>query len=319
MDKKFHKKVISLLPSKDLIKCVNEQRFIFGEEELLKFINDYAHSFDEKLALFEEAATVFTDKQAVRHAKKLIDFNRKNFDGFMREDADCVYEITIKCQPDDADEDTLITKSFPDTVEMIKSWLKCYYDVGAKDNKFARYTVVKKTTTLPKRPSDIYNNKVGTLGKCVLGHRFKILDLDLYKPGNEINCKANADCDECKTPCVGFTSPHFPHFLKKYDLVAFQSNRLLNPREISYGILGSDMDEYDDNSYVIDIDNEYIKDRNIDYKNKDGWYYVYVAHCHPSYAKLFKPDPDSVPKQIYDDYVYAVEGLKRLDDAEITL
>lgn len=316
MDKKFHKKVIALLPSKDLIKCVNEQHFEFREEDLLKFINDYSLSFDEMMALFEEAAATFTGKQAKRHAKKLIDFNRKNFDEFMREDADCVYEINIKCHPDDADEDTLITKSFPDALEMIKSWLKCYSDVGAKDNKFARYTIVKKTTTLPKRPIDLYKDKVGSLGKCVLGHKFKILNLDLYKSGNEITCKANADCDECKTPCVSWTSPHFPHFLKQYDLVAFQCNMLLNPREICYGILGSDMEEYDYDSYVIDIDNEYIKNRNIDYKDNDGWYGVYMAHCHPSYAKIFKPDPNSVPQQIYDDYVYAVEGLKKLDEKD---
>lgn len=60
-------------------------------------------------------------------------------------------------------------------------------------------------------------------------------------------------------------------------MVAFQSNRLFNPLNLSYGILSNDIDEYDCNSLVIDLDNEYIINRKIEYKDENGYYRVYDA------------------------------------------
>jgi len=313
MNRKFHDKIISLLPSKDLINCIKTEKFIFGEEVLLKFINDYAPDFNKKLQLFNEAATV-CGKEARAHAKKLIAYNENACAEFMRADENCVYEIKIKCLPDDAEEDTLLTKTFEGAIEMIKSWLKCYRDVGAKDNKLSRYTIVKKTITLPRFPHDICNGKVGALGKCVLGHRFNILDLSMYTQDNEMHCKRGVDCDDCKRPCVDILTPSFPHFLKKYDLVAFYDDKLNNPNKISYGIFCLDMEKCDTDTYFLFLDNEYIKKRKVDFKDENGFYRVFNAHCHPSYAELFKPDISDVPKEVYDDYLYAVEGLKKLDD-----
>ncbi len=313
MNKKFHDKIIRLFPSKDLINCVKAEKYVFGEEDLLKFIDDYAPDFNKKIELFKEAATVFCDKQAKTHAKKLIAYNERAFAEFMRADENCVYEIKIKCLPDDADEETLLTKTFEDATEMIKNYLKCYKDVGARDNKSSRYTISKKTVTLPRYPRDIYNGKVGSLGRCILGYRFKILDLYTYTHDNEMHCKASLDCMDCKTPCLGNLMPRFPHFLKKYDLVAFYGDRLNNPAEITYGIFGLDMEKCDDDTYFIFLDNEYIKSRNVDFKDENGYYRVFDAHSHPSYAELFKPDIASVPKEVYEDYLYAVEGLKKFD------
>ncbi len=314
MDKKFHDKIMRLLPSKDLFNCVKAEKFIFGEEDLLKFINDYAYDFNKKMQLFKEAESVFCDKVAKAHAKKLIAYNQSAYDAFMQADENCVYEIKIKCLPDDADEETLLTRTFDDAIEMIKSWLKCYNDIGAKDNRLSRYTIDKKTVTLPRYPRDIYHGKVGSLGRCVLGYKFNILDLSMYTHYNEIHCKSSVDCEDCKTPCVGNIMPRFPHFLKKYDLVAFYDNYLDNPTKIYYGILGFDMEKCDNDSYFIFLDSEYIKSRKVDFTDEKGYYRVFEAHCHPSYAELFKPDINDVPKEIYDDYLYAVEGLKKFDN-----
>lgn len=314
MDRKFHDKIISLFSSKDLINCIKTEKFVFGEEELLKFINDYAPDFNKKLELFKEATTVFRNKKAIAHAKKLIVYNENAYAEFMRTDENCVYEIKIKCLPDAADEDTLLTKTFEGAVKMIKSWLKCYRDVGEIDNKLSRYTIIKKTITLPRYPHDIFNGKVGALGECVLGYRFHILDLSMFRQNNEMQCKANAVCDDCKQPCIANITPSFPHFLKKYDLVAYYDDKLNNPNKIIYGIFGLDMEKCDKDSYFIFLDNEYIKLRKIDFTDENGFYRVFDAHSHPSYAELFKPDISDVPKEVYDDYLYAVEGLKRIDD-----
>ncbi len=313
MDRKFHNKIISLLPSKDLINCIKTEKFIFGEEELLQFINDYAPDFNQKLELLKEAAIVFCNKEARVHAKKLIAYHENAYAKFMRADENCVYEIKIKCLPDDADEETLLIKTFQDAIEMIKSWLKCYKDVGARDNKLSRYTIVKKTITMPRYPRDIYRGKVGELGECVLGYRFRILNLSMYMQGNEMHCKGG-DCDDCKRPCIDHFMPRFPHFLKKYDLVAYYSDKLNHPNKIIYGIFVLDMEECDNDTYFLHLETEYIKKRKIDFRDEDGFYRVFDAHSHPSYAELFKPDITNVPKEIYEDYLYAVEELKKIDD-----
>lgn len=313
MDKKFHDKIISLLPSKDLINCVKSEKFIFGEEELLKFINDYAPDFNKKLELFKEAANVFSNKEAKVHAKKLIAYNEKAYSEFMRADENCVYEVRIKCLPDDCDEEPLLTRSFDGAIEMIKSWLKCYKNVGAKDNKLSRYTIIKKTITQPRYPRDIFEGKVGSVGDCVLGYRFNILDLSMYNHGDEMHCKASAECDDCKAPCVSAISPHFPHFIKEYDLVAYYSDRLYNPTKIEYGIFDADIEQCDNETHVVLLNNEYIKTRMIDFKDENGFYRVYDAHEHPSYAEIFRPDINDVPKEVYNDYLYAVEGLKKFE------
>lgn len=314
MNKKFHDKVINLLPSKDLVNHVKAEKFVFDEEALLKFINDYAPDFNTKLKLFGEAVNVFESKTAISYAKKLIAHNEKAYAEFMRSDKNCVYEIKIKCFPDDADEEKLLTCTFDEAIEMIKCWLKCYRDVGAKDNILSRYTITKKTTNLPRSPRDIYKGNVGELGECVLGYKFNVLDVSFYALGNEIRCKSSLDCEDCKTPCVSCLMPSFPHFLNQYDLVAYYQDRLNNTTKPEYGIFAYDMDKCDSDSYFIHLDNEYIKNRKVDCTDENGYYEVYNAHSHPSYAELFKPDITDVPKEIYDDYLYAVEVLKHLDD-----
>lgn len=314
MTKKLYNDIIATIPSPDLLAYIKRDGFRFGETKLLKIIDVCARTFDEKLDLFERASREFENKRDRAHAKKLVNHNKRQYDEFMRADDNCVYETDIKCEPDDK-EDTIITKTFDDAVQNIKMYIRHYADVGIKDGKYARYIIRKKTATVATRPSDIGRDKVGTLGECVLGQRFKILDLSMYGFGDEKKCKSTIlYCEECENPCVFAIRVKYPHFLKKYDLVAYQADPTLNPRDISYGILGVSMDDCDDDSYVIKLDNKYIKNRNAAYRDEDGYYRIYDAHWHPYYCQIFKPDIGSLPDGVYDDYLYAVEELKKIDE-----
>lgn len=312
---KLYNDIIKTIPSPDLREYLKRHDFRFTESELIKIIYSCSREYDETISLLRRAETEFNGKRERAHAKKLADNLKRKFDAFMLADSDHVYETEIKCNPDDI-EDTYINKTFDDAVQTLKMFIKCYSDVGLKDGENSRYTITKKTTTRAMRPSDIYRERVGAVGQCILGRRFKILYVDMYAYGNEKPCRHGTwCCDECKDPCAHGIFPAYPHFLEKYDLVGYHMSADPRPCSASYGILANDMTERNYDSYVIDLDNKYIKERNAAYRDENRYYRVFDAHEHPDYCYIFKPDPATLPDGVYDDYIYAREEIKKIDEA----
>lgn len=313
MNKAFYKKIINLIPSADMKNYVFANGFQFREKDLLKIILNYAPTFDIKLKLFEEASRLLDDKSMRVLAKKRIAFENRQYNAFMQLNLHTVYQIEIKTDPNAIEEETYLTKTFDEAVILIRDYIKCY-DIKAKERIYARYTIKKKTTNLPNKPSDIYNDKVGTLGQCVLDSRFRIIDLYMYNFGIEVTCKKSVDCEECDR-CINdhMFSIHFPHFLKEFDLVAYYDDLMYNPKHLTYGIFDLDMEECDCDSHVIALeDNPYIINRNGDFQDENGYYRIYDAHDHPSYFEIIKPDLNDVPQGIIDGYNYAVSILKKI-------
>lgn len=67
--KEFHNKTVKLLPSADVKAAVKAQGHVFGEKDLLKIIDMYSPTFDDKIRLFGEAADAFSEKKNIEHAK----------------------------------------------------------------------------------------------------------------------------------------------------------------------------------------------------------------------------------------------------------
>lgn len=323
--KTLESKVIKLLPSSTLRDYLKVSKFGFTQKDLLKFIENYAPTYEALLSLLEEAAATFTDKSVIKHAQKLIKYHKRTFDEFMTPSDDCVYEVQIFCYPDDDDE-TYIVKTFDDAVVLIDRYLKHYRDIGVADNKLSEYKIIKKTAVAPRKPSDL-SCKVGAIGRCVLGYKRVIKYVEMYYNGTELG-KCNGACYKCENECIDNYYPHFPVFLQKYDLVAYKTNwsydeieykgktykRESNCEQTVYGILLTDMNLYDDETHVVLLDNKYIVDRNALYQDEEGYYRVYDAHEHPSYAELFKPDLSQIDKDILSDYEYAVDALKKIEN-----
>lgn len=317
MDKKFYNKIIKLLPSADLKKCVKEQNFTFGEKELLKFITEYSPTFEIMLSLIKEAEQKFCDKKASVHAKKLYDFKVRMRDEFMRSGGEFIYDIKFLFPNFDGgqDDDTYVARNFDDALEYIKFYAKYYCNKDERNGM--RATVSKKSLTVPKRGSDFDKCRAGTVGKCVVDEKLNVIYLDIYSFGYEVPCKNNRPyCNECRR-CVTGIDPHYPHFLKKYDLVAYYEDFLYRPDKLTYGVYCMDMEKYDDESYVCLLeDNEYVQSRNGDFIDENGYYRIYDEHWHPPLATIIKPSPDTVPEKVYQDYLYAVECLKKLDESD---
>lgn len=312
MNTAFYKKVIDLIPSADLKYCVLQSGFRFKERDLLRIILRYAPTFDKKRKLFEEAARLSNDGSIRALAKKRIAFENKQYDAFMLSTPDTVYEIEIKIAPDAADEDTYLTDTFDEAILLIRRFIKCYA-IKANELVGARYTIKKKTTNVPTKPHDIYKGRVGTLGKCVLDNAFRIIDLNMYDFGVETTCKSGVLCDECNR-CIESVETQFPHFLQQYDLIAYYDDLLYNPNHITYAVFDLDMEACDNDSHVIDLEeNAYIRNRNADFRDEKGYFRIYDAHAHPLYFEIIKPNTESVPQNVLEDYTYAVSILKKIE------
>ncbi len=324
MNKAFYRKIVNLIPSADMKNYVISNGFQFREKDLLKIILEYAPTFDKRLELFEEASRLLSDKKMRLLAKKRIAFENRQYNAFMQSGPDFVYQIEIKSHRNleiksyintiDT-EDEYIVKTFDDAIILIKKYL-IYYEVKGAERISTRFTITKFSTKTPDKPSDFSYEKlkVGDIGKCVLDDKLRIISLDMYYFEKEVTCKiGDVDCDECER-CIqdGFTT-HFPHFLNKYDLVAYYIDLINTPKRLTYGIFCLDMEECDYDSLVVTIeDNPYIQNRNGDFKDEDGYYRIHDAHDHPSCFKIIKPDLKNVPQEIIDGYNYAVPILKRI-------
>ncbi|MDE6661105.1 MAG: hypothetical protein K2J93_04735 [Anaeroplasmataceae bacterium] len=326
--KALEKKIIELLPSETLKDYLKTNDFHFQERDLLKFIVDYSRTFSQKIKLLEEASIALQDKENQNHAKKLVKFHQKKYDDFMRPSDDTVYEILIKCHPDDAPEENYIVKTFDDALALIRNYWKYYAEYDATDNELSEYIINKKTCFPPKKPSDL-NHKVGELGYCELGYKLVIKDVDMYARDTEFG-KCSMICYEnCKTHCLFNHDVEYPPFLKKYELVAFQADWAQSlilykdqrisfdnmDKHIRYGILVSDLNQHSIDSEVVFLDNPYIKNRDAFSKHEDGYYNIYTYHDHPAYATLYRPNIDMVDKNIIEDYYYAAEALKEIDNS----
>lgn len=312
MNKAFYNKVISLIPSADLRQCVKERNYQFGEKEVLKLILDYAPYFEKRIEMLETAAEVLEDKAMRTLAKKRITLEHKIYDAFMSAGDGYVFETDVKISPNDVGDDTLITKTYEDALRVIDSCLKCY-EITAKERAGARYTIKKKTVGVPQKPNDIYKGRVGTVGQCVLDCKLKILSLDAYAFKQEVPCKKGVYCYECGR-CIDSTELHYPAFLNCFDLVAYYDNYLYDPSHLTYGILCCDMQDGDFDSYVVSIDdNEYIKNRTVDYQDENGYYRVFDYHDHPDYSRIIKVEEKDAPKDTYANYLYAADCLRKMD------
>ncbi|MDE6294234.1 MAG: ASCH domain-containing protein [Clostridiales bacterium] len=321
--KAFYNKIIALLPSADLRAAVKSGSHVFSEIDLLKFIEGYAPSFDKKVELFDLAAEVFTDKETKYHAKKLAEHCRKVYDYFATPSDAAVYVIEMRGSCDGGHcVETLVNKTLDDAIATLETCAR-RDKRDMSDGEYYKYEIKKHSTTCAHKYKDLDN--VGEICSCKWDPKLGIIDIYAWRAKNEFG----VDCNTCKRKhvCLDSHEVEYPPFLRPFDLVAYKTdnftpieyNEYDTPTkytDIAYGVLLCDMTLDDNNSlsYIICLDSKRIKERRADEKSEDGQYYmIYCDHEHPSYAELYKPEISELPQGVYDDYLYAVEELKKIE------
>ncbi|MDE7108325.1 MAG: ASCH domain-containing protein [Clostridiales bacterium] len=321
--KAFYNKVIAMLPSGDLRAAVKASGHVFSETDLLKFIDGYAPSFGKKIELFDLAAEVFSDKKTKYHAKKLSEHCRKCYEYFASPSDEAVYVIQSHSSLDNdgRDVETLVVKTFDDAIVTVGA-------LSRRDKKYLcegeqyKYVIIKQPIICASTEHEL--RKKNELGRCEWNPKHGIVSISAWRLKNEFG----VDCNTCKRKhdCLQSHEVNYPPFLQPYDLVAYKSyqakpiafNKYGYPEkytDIAYGVLCCDMTRDDNNysSYVIELDSKCVKERRADEKTEDGDYKIYFDHHHPQYAELYKPNRSDVPDNIYADYLYAAEELKKID------
>lgn len=298
--KTFQKAVTALLPSVSARAAVERENFAFSDRALLRIIYEYAPTLDAKLKLFEQAKNLFTEKNSKLHAEKLIDYYTRQLSDFKTPKADTIYEVVIRSEPD-ITPDRYLVSTYEDALTCIECHLK-YCEITAKDESpLARYTISRRSTVAPRKPSDI--GKISWPDECILGYKRKIIDVHCRSIANEWRdkCPAHDFCYKCKYDCIDKDDLPLPHFLNLYDLVRVK----YESGETEYGIYAYESEEDDYTAYVYMLDSEYVKERRLDETDEDGISYSFYTHEHIPLAIAERVDPESVPESVRADYLYA--------------
>lgn len=320
--KAFYNKIINLIPSGDLRAAVKTGKHVFSDSDLLEFINNYAPSFSRKIELFDLAAEIFTDKQASFHARKLAEHCRKTYDYLAAPSDDAVYVIEIRCSCDGGHcVETLVNKTLDDALATLQTCAR-RDKRDLLDGEFYTYEIKKHSTACVKKNKDFDN--CGEICSCNWDPKLGITEIYAWRLKNEFG----VDCNTCKRKhvCLDSHEVKYPPFLQPYDLVAYKTCRFIpcaynkygTPiahTDIAYGVLCCDMtrDDNDRLAYVVALDSKYVKERRGDETTEEGYHLIHFDHDHPPYAELYKPSVSELPDGVYDDYLYAVDELKKID------
>lgn len=304
--KAFQNAVTALLPSVSAREAVAQKNFAFSDRALLRIIYEYAPTLDMKLTLFEQAKTVFAEKSAKLHAQKLIDYYMRQLNDFRTPKANTIYEVVIKSEPD-ITPDRYLVPTYEDALSCIECHLK-YCEIKAKDESpLARYTISRRSTVAPRKPSDI--GKLSWPDECILGYKRKIIDVRCRAIANEWRdkCPLHDFCYKCKYDCIDKDELPLPRFLNLYDLVRIK----YTSGETEYGIYAYESDEDDYTAYVYMLDHEYVKERCLDKTDENGIGYSFYTHDHIPLAIAERVDPETVPESVRADYLYAKSVVEK--------
>lgn len=322
IENKIKNEIISLIPSITLKEVIISENHQFSDEDLLKIITDYAENYQQKIDYYKYVRNNSTNKKSIIWANILIKYQENMLDEFKKESQDSIYDISIKCNPNDYEE-KFYSYKFDDAITIIKAFLEYYKDCNAVDNINSKYTIVKRKIHVPKKASEIEKND--ELGICDLGYKLKIKKVDMYNIQNEIraNCKSENDCDICEERCMDNYIINYPLYLEKYDLVKYippwkeynisdriASYKLENDKNYIYGVMSFDMN-HNDEACILLLDSPYVKNRNIEEKDEFGCYPFYMSHDHVRYELITKVDVNSIDDEFKKDYEYVLAFLKK--------
>jgi len=326
----FEDKVVNLIFSKSLIKVIKETHFQPSDLDILKIIHDFSNTFEQKIQLYNQAKLVFTEKKSIKHAEKLIRFETRNYEEFIKYVDNIVFDTKIRTNPKNREE-SFLAKTYEGALSTILCYNKTYRSLGTKDNILSRYTISKRSVVDPVKPSDI--EKSDELGECILGYKLKAKSFSMYNINNEYSDRPLSERELNKHIPLYSHYVNFPSFLSKFDLVAYKpeweeyhiNNSIESHtiRPVNYMIYGiyyytHDFDEYSD-AMIFMLNCSYVQNRTMDQKDEYGRYAFYMDHDNIDYGRIDKVELSEAPKEIMEDYLYAVQYVKKLEKVEPTI
>ncbi len=284
----LHKRILNLIPSKDLGAAIKEKGFVPTDEDLLLIVYNCAPDFDsriEYLRLLEESF----DGELKAYVSRLIQSQKQELEAFISNDGSAVYELHIKESPDAYDEKYLCA-SYEAALKMIPMF---YQEYDCSENPSSRYSIEKRRVFYAAEGESFAEDNMGDMLLLPNAVIFCV-----RVDGFSAECCSHDDCDDCERPCLHRITTAFPRFLQYGDVVKY----LNYDRVEEYGVYLDWNKAPTDECYIIPLDDKHISFH--DFKN------AFYAHHHIRSEFVEKISIEELPKQLQEDCIAYLEYLK---------
>ena len=285
MNKEFHDKVISLIPSETLKKVIKETDFQFPELDIFILIDCCAPSFDERIALLNEAKKEFSPELA-KYTEDYIEYQKGCLALFMEPVPDYVYSVEV------VPHESYLFKTAAEAIEFTAYYLKTG-DTERFESFFIEKTPILELSKVNKDVMIAGNHN------CT-AYNGKVIEVSTAYDCDYKFIKCDGNCLDCELLChiKYMDETRFPKFLEKGDLIKYPNSR--GKSEYAIISLGDDCD-CGATANCVPLDAPEV----IYHAFEDSFY----AHRHPELTKVEKADVSELDEEMRKDYLAFREYL----------
>lgn len=279
MNKKIHDKIVSLITSESLKKAIKETNFEFPELDLFRIIIHCSPSFEECIAILNEAKSEFSP-QLAKYTEEYIEYQNGALELFMKPEANHVYIVEVLPQ------ERYVFGTAEEAIEFTAFYPKTEYATPV------RSFFIKKTPVLQlsKVNDDVLfagmHTCTATDGKVVDVSTAHDCDYEFPK-------KCDACCIDCEIFCHLREGDEmaYPEFFENGDLIKYPDDR--NGYEYAIS-LGADND-CRWSAYCVPLNAPEV----VYHAFEDSFY----AHQHPRLFGVEKADISELDEKMREDYL----------------
>lgn len=294
----MREKIISLIPSGDLKRKIEETNHVFSDIELLRIVDLYAPSMEERIDMMRHISeTSAEDVSAL--ASEYIHYETKLFCDFLADAPGTVYELNIKETPDSYCERYLCA-SYAKALLYIDDFYKEYERI-AEEGELTSYEITKRRVA--SLNDDFSEDTLFSLtlapGKVVKR---------IYSYHDDVDCKSDSFCSECKEICHRrCDGVRYPNFAENFFLLKYRDHK---GREAFAINLQHNEFDYDfiEEFYILKLDSPCIKKRGFSYET------IFEAHGHLMLPDATLATEEELSPDMREDYRALVTFLKSLPE-----
>lgn len=154
----IQKKIVALIPSNSLKEYISENNIEFLPYVLMQLADEYANSYDERIALLKELTNI-ADEKTNEVLPYLIESRMQELEQFLKPEENTVFELRIQLNYNFYNEQ-YFCKTFESAVKTVKAFLKEYECEDELNNKS---TITIKKWSIFDEKIDFENDILGEL------------------------------------------------------------------------------------------------------------------------------------------------------------
>jgi len=319
--RRIQKEILKATCYKSLFGAIEKQEFELSDFDLLIFAYRYAPTHDKLMELLNLIFSNTKDEQTKCQAEKCIAYKKSEFEKFISDENDCVFEVIIKEKPKSVEE-RLLAKTCQGAYNKMKLFC-ANFDIVLNESSIVEIIKRKATDELSSKQ---YAFDEDEQGRIRLNAKFEIEEVDHYSFDDErkwlcpaCECYDNED-EKVDADCFLHRNPKLPKFVGHLDLITYSDPYFSDYGTIKYAINlewddddGSELLKTDSN-YCIELDEETYKSA-LSIKTKDDYEkgILFDHHTHIYYVDIDLAYYDKLPQEIKKTYDVFIKLYRQYD------